>query len=160
MLCIYNDVWCRTWILFMLCRWGYVDAQCCITVIQSAMPLQCVHSRWMIVTTGVNDDNMCHCVMYSCSMCIANVLTVVVRCRTCRNRSEPSVGTACVTTLWCCAVFSMSISTTWFSRCWCRVLAVQRFPVLCSVFSRWQLTQRMWCRVIVVVATLHDNQGC
>ena len=52
------------------------------------MPLQCVHSPRMIVTTGVNDDNMCHCVMYSCSMCIANVLTVAVRCCTCRIRSD------------------------------------------------------------------------
>jgi hypothetical protein len=42
----------------------------------------------MIVTTGVNDDNMCHCVMYNCSMCIANVLTVAVRCCACRNRSD------------------------------------------------------------------------
>src|SRR3954447_20618032 len=42
----------------------------------------------MSVTAGVNDDNMCHCVMYNCSMCIANVLTVVVRCCTCRNRSD------------------------------------------------------------------------
>ena len=29
-----------------------------------------------------------YCVMYSCSMCIANVLTVVVPCCTCRNRSD------------------------------------------------------------------------
>ena len=42
----------------------------------------------MSVTAGVNDDNMCHCAMYSCSMCIANVLTVAVRCCTCRNRSD------------------------------------------------------------------------
>ena len=42
----------------------------------------------MIVTTGVNDDNMCHCVMYNCSMCIANVLTLAVRCCTCRIRSD------------------------------------------------------------------------
>ena len=42
----------------------------------------------MIVTTGVNDDNMCHCEMYNCSMCIANVLTLAVRCCTCRIRSD------------------------------------------------------------------------
>src|ERR1700739_2182804 len=42
----------------------------------------------MSVTAGVNDDNMCHCAMYNCSMCIANVLTVAVRCCTCRNRSD------------------------------------------------------------------------
>ena len=42
----------------------------------------------MIVTTGVNDDSMCRCEMYNCSMCIANVLTLAVRCCTCRIRSD------------------------------------------------------------------------
>src|SRR6476469_7143441 len=29
-----------------------------------------------------------HCEMYNCSMCIANVLTLAVRCCTCRIRSD------------------------------------------------------------------------
>ena len=47
----------------------------------------------MSVTAGVNDDNMYHCVTYSCSMCIANVLTVVARCCACSNRSDRRLTT-------------------------------------------------------------------